>query len=297
VQQLEIHEQEIGTRLDRVLCNRLTLSRSQVKRLFEAGEVRRNGRRAGKGELVSRGDRVELGADLRDSGALPDASVLLDIRYEDTDLVVLDKAPGIPSHPLRPGELGCVANGLLARYPEMGGTGYDDRQPGLVNRLDNDTSGMLLAARSPEAFQALREALEAGSIHKTYIALVAQPVRAQRIELSLAPSPKHRARVEVNALGRPALSEVVGCKSHGELFLVEVRASKAYRHQVRAHLAAIGAPIIGDALYGGAFGARHYLHAASISFTHPFNGATIDLRAELPSDWPLDLVEPQSSEG
>ncbi|MDB4973046.1 MAG: Ribosomal large subunit pseudouridine synthase [Myxococcaceae bacterium] len=288
MQQLEIQEQEVGTRLDRVLCNRLTLSRSQVKRLFEAGEVRRNGRRADKGELVSRGDRVELGAELRESNAQPDPSVLLDVRYEDDQLVIIDKAPGVPSHPLRPGELGCVANGLLARYPEMSGTGYDDRQPGLVNRLDNDTSGVLLCARSPTAFEALREALEAGQIHKRYLALCAEPVKPQSIELSLAPSPRHRARVEVNALGRPALSVVTSCRGHGELFIVEVRASRAYRHQVRAHLSAIGAPIVGDALYGGQFGARHYLHAASIELTHPFTGAQVEVQTEIPQDWPLE---------
>lgn len=285
MQQLEIQEQEVGTRLDRVLCNRLTLSRAQVKRLFEAGEVRRNGRRAGKGELCARGDRVELGAELRDSRALPD-ELELDIRYQDESLVIVDKPPGMPSHPLRPGELGCAANGLLARYPEMGGTGYDDRQPGLVNRLDNDTSGLLLAARSPEAFAALRSALEGGAIDKRYLALVSEPVRPQTIELSLAPSPRHRARVEVNPLGRPAETTVESCRDFGELYVLEVRASRAYRHQVRAHLAAIGVPIVGDALYGGRFGRRHYLHASRLAFSHPFTGAPVDVVSEPPSDWP-----------
>jgi 23S rRNA pseudouridine1911/1915/1917 synthase len=288
VQQLDIQEQEVGTRLDRVLCNRLTLSRAQVKRLFEAGEVRRNGRRAGKGELCAKGDRVELGAELRDSRALPD-DLPLDVRHEDDALVIIDKPAGMPSHPLRPGELGCAANALLARYPEMGGTGYDDRQPGLVNRLDNDTSGLLLAARSPESFAALRSALEAGAIEKRYLALVTEPVRPQAIELSLAPSPRHRARVEVNPLGRPALTEVEACRDHGELYVLQVRASRAYRHQVRAHLAAIGAPIVGDALYGGTFGSRHYLHASHLAFVHPFTGARIDVRSEPPGDWPEGL--------
>ncbi len=286
MQQLEIQEQEVGSRLDRVLCNRLTLSRAQVKRLFEAGEVRRNGRRAGKGELCAKGDRVELGAELRDSSALPD-ELDLDIRYEDGRLVIVDKPAGMPSHPLRPGELGCAANGLLARYPEMGGTGYDDRQPGLVNRLDNDTSGLLLAARSPESFAELRAMLEGGSIEKRYLALVSEPVRAQSIELALAPSPRHRARVEVNPLGRPAETIIESCRDHGELYIVTVKASRAYRHQVRAHLAAVGAPIVGDALYGGAFGSRHYLHASQLAFTHPFSGSRIDVKSQPPGDWPL----------
>lgn len=288
MQQLEIHEQEIGTRLDRVLCNRLTLSRAQVKRLFEAGEVRRNGRRAGKGELVGRGDRVELGAELRDNRAQPDPSVALDVRFEDPHIVVVEKPPGIPCHPLRPGELGCIANGLLARYPETADTGYDERQPGLVNRLDNDTSGLLLTARSSSVFSALRTALESELIEKSYLALVTRPLRPQVVELSLAPSSRHRARVEVNALGRPAKTVVHACRAYGELFLVEVRAGRAYRHQVRAHLAAIGAPILGDALYGGAFGKRHYLHAGRLAFDHPVTGARIEVRSEPPSDWPLE---------
>jgi 23S rRNA pseudouridine1911/1915/1917 synthase len=194
----------------------------------------------------------------------------------------------MPSHPLRPGELGCAANGLLAGYPEMAGIGYDERQPGLVNRLDNDTSGLLLAARSPELFVTMRRALEEGQIEKSYLALVTRPVRPQEIDLALAPSPKHRSRVEVNALGRPAHSAVHACRAHGELFLVEVRACRAYRHQVRAHLAAIGAPILGDVLYGGAFGARHYLHASRLEFTHPVTQAAVALRCEPPSDWPFE---------
>jgi 23S rRNA pseudouridine1911/1915/1917 synthase len=176
----------------------------------------------------------------------------------------------------------------VARYPEMRGTGYDERQPGLVNRLDNDTSGLVLAARSPESFAALRAMLDAGQIDKSYYALVTRPLRPQVIELSLAPSPRHRSRVEINALGRPAQTVVHACRAYGELFLVEVRAGRAYRHQVRAHLAAVGAPILGDALYGGALGPRHYLHAARVAFAHPFTHAALELRSDIPDDWPIE---------
>jgi 23S rRNA pseudouridine1911/1915/1917 synthase len=115
---------------------------------------------------------------------------------------------------------------------------------------------------------------------------VQHPLRPQTIELSLAPSPRHRARVEINPLGRAATTTVISCVPHGELFVVEARAGRAYRHQVRAHLAAVGSPIVGDALYGGAFGARHYLHALSMAFAHPITGEAIALRADPPDDWP-----------
>jgi len=287
VQALQIQENEAGSRLDRVLCERLGLSRAEAKRLFVGGEVRRNGRRADKGDLVACGDRIELGSELSDPRARPDPSVVFEVRYEDEQLVIVDKPAGVPSHPLRPGELGCLANGLVARYPDMAQAGYDSRQPGLVNRLDNDTSGLVLAARSAAMFMQLRALLEAGEIEKCYLALTSRPVSPQRIELALHPSSRHRARVEVSALGRPACSIVRRCWPHGESgFLVEIHAPRAYRHQVRAHLAAVGAPIVGDSLYGGVPDRRHYLHAAKLAFTHPGSGAPIAIRSELPRDWP-----------
>lgn len=286
MQALQIEEKESGSRLDRVLCERLGLSRSEAKRLFAGGEVRRNGRRADKGDLVALGDRIELGSELSDPRARPDPDVPLVVRYEDEHLVVVDKAAGMPSHPLRPGEMGCLANGLLAKYPEMAHTGYDERQPGLVNRLDNDTSGLVLAARSASVFKSLRAALEAGEVAKTYLALTCSPVNPQRIEMALAPSSRHRSRVEVSALGRPAFTHVTACWRHGDYFMVEAHAPKAYRHQVRAHLAAVGAPILGDSLYGGEPGRRHYLHALELAFAHPVTGVALKVRAELPPDWP-----------
>jgi len=272
--------------LDRILCDRLTLSRSQAKRLFEGGVVRRNGRPADKGELVVEGDTIELAEVESSSEAWPDPEVEVRVRYEDEHLVWVDKAAGVPSHPLRPGELGCLANGLLAKFPEMAQIGYDTRQPGLVNRLDNDTSGLILAARTQPAFAALRAMLETGRIDKTYLALTEKPLKPQRIELPLAPSPRHRARVEVSSLGRVALTEVTGCRPVGRYYLVEARAEKAYRHQVRVHLAAVGAPIVGDALYGGAPEEHHYLHAYRARLTHPMHGTPMDVEAPLPASWP-----------
>ncbi len=254
--------------------------------MFEGGVVRRNGRRADKGELVVEGDTIEFEEKEASTEAWPDEHVQFRVRYEDKHFVIVDKPAGVPSHPLNPGETGCLANGLLARYPEMYQIGYDLRQPGLVNRLDNDTSGLMVAARTQPAFAALRAMLETGRIDKTYLALTHQALKAQVIELPLAPSPRHRSRVEVSSLGRVAVTEVLGARATGRYFLVEARAEKAYRHQVRVHLAAVGAPIVGDALYGGEPGDRHYLHAARVRFTHPMRGTPMEVEAPLPTDWP-----------
>ena len=262
------------------------MSRAEAKRLFAGGEVRRNGRRADKGDLVARGDRIELGSELSDPRARPDSEVPFGVLFEDGHLVVVEKPAGVPCHPLRPGELGCLANGLVARYPEMAQIGYDLRQPGLVNRLDNDTSGLVLAARTPAAFARLRAMLEQGEISKTYLALVERPIPPQSIDLALSPISRHRARVEVSALGRPAVSVVERCWPHGRFYLVQLRAPKAYRHQVRVHLAAVGAAILGDSLYGGGQGPRHYLHASELRFWHPISGQPLEVRSPFPRDWP-----------
>jgi 23S rRNA pseudouridine1911/1915/1917 synthase len=285
LQALHIEENEAGSRLDRVVCERLSLSRAQAKRLFEAGEVRRNGRRAGKGDIVSVGDRVELGSELSDPSALPDGQPQLRVLFEDAWFVVVNKPAAMPSHPLRPGELGCAANWLVHKYPEMAGVGYDSRQPGLINRLDNDTTGVLWAARTAPAFEAARALLESGEVHKRYVALTNRAVEPQSIDLALAPSPKHRSRVEVSALGRPSHTQVLRSIPQGSCFCVELEAHRAYRHQVRAHLAAISAPIAGDTLYGGSPASRHFLHAQSLSFRHPFTGAQVRVDAPRPDDW------------
>lgn len=288
----EIGEEYVGMRLDRALCERFGLSRAAVKRLIEQGAVRLSGRPTQKGMLLSAGMllEVELAAD--DVVALPDPDMQLDVRFEDELFVVVDKPAGVPSHPLRAGELGCAANMLLAQYPEMHGVGYGPREPGLVHRLDNDTSGLLIAARTQAAFVFLRDALMAGRIEKTYLALVSERVLVPRtLSLALQPSQKNSRRVEVSSdpHARPSVTELVRCDPRGEAYLVEAHASHAYRHQIRAHLAAIDAPIVGDVLYGGQPWVginRHLLHAARVRFQHPTHGGWVEVESPLPNDWP-----------
>lgn len=290
----EVGEQYAGMRVDLALAAHFELSRAQAKRLIEADAVTLRGRPVRKALILQASMALEIALEAGDERAVPDPDMRLTVRFEDDSLVIVDKPAGIPSHSLRPGEIGCAANMLLARYPEMGEIGYSTREPGLINRLDNDTSGLLIAARTADAFAKLSEDLRRGRIEKTYLALISRRIEVPRvIDFPLAPSQKNTRRVEVSAAegAHLAKTELVHIQPRGRFFSVEARASHAYRHQLRVHLAALDVPIVGDALYGGELLAdqavpRHFLHAARVRLRHPVTGAPIDVESALPEDWP-----------
>ncbi len=292
----EVTADEAGRRLDVVLVRRLSgLGRAGAKKLVEEGAVRVNARRVRKGAVLARGDLVEItelpGA--TDFTAEPDPSVPLEVLLEDPSFVVVATPAGVPTHPLRAGETGTAAGGLLARYPELVEIGYSGREPGICHRLDNDTSGLLLAARTKEAFERLTAELKAGSVDKEYVALAFGLLRAPRIiDVPIANDPKNPRVVRVcqdprdtvRLGGREALTEVLRSAPLGRFSRVDVRARSARRHQVRAHLAAIGHPLAGDELYGGPPLPGldgHFLHASMLAFTHPTTGQRVEVRAEL----------------
>lgn len=279
-----------GQRLDRFLCDRARgLGRAGARRVIEAGLVRVNGRSAAPGQRLHAGDNVQV-EELPDSNAAqPDASVALRVLHEDRWLVVVDKPAGMPSHPLRPGERATLASGLAARYPEMASVGYSAREPGIVHRLDTNTSGLVLAARDAETFSALRALLERGGIDKRYLALCAGHVQAPSVlEGWLSAQGKHvTLRAEPFASARRVTSEVLSAQMIGRFCLCELRVHVARRHQIRAQLAAIGHAIAGDAAYGGEALpglARHFLHASALRLPHPHSGAELEVHAELPEE-------------
>ncbi len=293
-------EADAGSRLDVFLRSRIEgLGRAGAKRLSEEGLVRINGRRAPKSALLAAGDRVEVEAlEHATVGVVPEEDPALAIAYEDEDLVVVDKRAGVPTQPLRPGERGTVANALLYRYPEMSGLGSDPREAGLIHRLDVGTSGLVIAARSRASHDKLTEMLRQEEIEKRYLALVrGTPETPRTIEYALAPEPGERSRMRacfsldevVRYDGKPAVSEVLSATPRGEFSVVEVSAKRGARHQVRAHLAAEGYPLVGDTLYGGVEheGAHHHLlHASLVSFAHPLTGKEVRVESPLPSAWP-----------
>lgn len=296
---LQVPEAQAGERIDKFLIAELPgLGRSGARKLFEAGRVRVNGRRARKGDVVEAGDNVSVALpDVAGPEAVAEPEAPLEVLLETAEVLVLNKPAGQPTAPLALGETGALANALVGRYPELADIGYSPREPGLVHRLDTDTSGLVVAARTETAFQTLTAALKEGRLEKTYLLLCAEENLAETgaIEIPLAPHPKDRRRVYACAhprdvaryAPRPAATSYRVLERKGGLALVEVRAPKAMRHQIRVHFAAIGHPLVGDTLYGGpeveGLG-RHALHASQVKWTGDATVPAFEVRSELPAE-------------
>ncbi|MDC0714935.1 RluA family pseudouridine synthase [Stigmatella sp. ncwal1] len=289
---LTVEPTKAGQRIDLFVGEALGLSRAKLKRLFEEGAVRVDGRPAKKGLLVSAGQHILVKWEEETREAVPDTDFPLVVLHEDAALVVVDKPAGRPSHPLRAGETGTVANALVARYPECAQASEDSREGGLCHRLDIETSGVLLAARTREAWQRMRTAFGGREVDKHYVALVTGPLADEgEIEIPLRHHPRHPDRVEPALPGEEGAREAhslfqVQARS-GDFSLVEVRILTGVLHQVRAHLAGIGAPLVGDSLYGGREESglsRFFLHARALGFTHPESGQKIQVESPLPQE-------------
>lgn len=280
-----------GKRVDVFVGEKLSLSRAKLKALFESDAVRVDGRKVKKGLTIALGQRVELEVDEPVStAATADANLTVNVLWEDELLVFVDKPARMPSQPLKAGELGTVANALAAKYPGLEHVSDDPREAGLCHRLDIETSGVLLAAKTRTAWQAVRAqfAQDSRDLDKRYLAVVAGPL-ADEGEIDL-PLSHHGDFVRASVTGleaREAKSEFTVLERVGDLALVEVRIVTGVLHQVRAHLAAIGAPIIGDERYGGRGVeglTRFFLHARSLAVAHPTSGQRLKVESPLPAE-------------
>lgn len=276
-------------RLDRVLSRRFPqASRKRLAELFAEGAVRVDGRVARKGDRAAPGTEVRLtrpptgDADLRPVGD-PEAAARLTVLHEDDGVVVVAKPAGMPSQPLRAGERGTAASGIVALHPECAFVADDPRDGGLVHRLDIGTSGVLIAARTRAMWTALRLAFGAGAVAKEYLALVdAAPVAAECEE----PLAQRGARVVVDHTdGLPAHTRWEVVRRFDGRRLLRCHATTGRMHQIRVHLATCGAPITGDTLYGGQpFPGLHgfFLHASVVRF--PVHTGELTVEAPLPAD-------------
>ncbi len=281
-------------RLDRALSRLFGVSRGRAMEWIAEDRVRVDGRRAAKGAQVGPGARVSVRRPPPEAPA-PQPELPLRIVHADGHVVVADKPAGMPSHPLKPGETGTAANALVGRFPELASVGPAPREGGLVHRLDTDTSGLLLAARTDAAHALLRAQFAARTVEKGYLALVAGELHAGgEIDVPLAHDPHDARKVRAASdpewaeahEARPASTRFTPALRRAGFTLVDVEIATGVLHQIRAHLAFIGHPLAGDALYGGPELpglSRHFLHAARLAFAHP-DGSRPRFDSPLPED-------------
>lgn len=284
-------------RLDRALADALGVGRAAVKQAFAAGEVRLSGRRARASDPALPGALVEIELAAPPGPPSPEPQLALAVLADEARWLVADKPAGVATHPLLHGEGGTLANAVAARYPACAEASPDPRDGGAVQRLDLETSGCVLFAKDRGAWEMLHAQLAARAVEKVYVALVLGRVTAGGVcsvplaqrggRVVPAPDPTRPPK----ATGRPREAETRWevARALPAATLLEVRIATGVMHQIRAHLAFLGHPVVGDALYGGEAArrpglSRHFLHAAALGFERPEGG-----RARVESPLPAEL--------
>ena len=275
--ELEVRPEEDGLRADAFVAGRFPeASRAEIRELLAAGEARVGRRPLKKGGRVAAGEHITLAREPTAKGFAPAAYAgpELALVLEHGDFLVVDKPAGMPAHPLRGDEAETVANWVASRFPECVEAGSAPREAGLVHRIDNDTSGLLLVARSRAAHDALRAAWD--EVDKEYQALVhGRPLAPQLWAMPIV----HQGKTRMEALlderdvraaeAKPAMTEVLRASAREDgLTEITVRIHRGQRHQIRVHAAAAGFPLVGDTLYGAPEGdaPHHRLHASALEF-------------------------------
>ncbi len=288
-----------GERLDRHVAGRLGEPRNQVQRWIREGWVEVNGAAARASTAVAAGDAIACRPPApREERIAPEAEPLA-VLYEDADLAVLDKPAGLTVHPGAGRATGTLAHRLLARYPEIAGVGGPGR-PGIVHRLDRDTSGVLVVARTAAAYARLARAFAEREVDKRYLAIVygAPDPSTGTVEAPIGRHPTRRTEMAVRAGGRPArtLYRTVAAGEGTALLALGLETGRT--HQIRVHLKSLGHPLVGDPVYGEARWKglprrlqaalagfpRPALHAWRLAFRHPASGERVAFEAPVPGD-------------
>ena len=301
-----VSESEEGQRLDRVVASRRPeISRTRVQELIEAGLILLDGRPTKGAQKVRAGQRVEVEAHPRPPVRAEAESIPLEVLYEDEDVIAVNKPAGMTVHAGAGNSRGTLVNALLGRGQALS-KANDLLRPGIVHRIDKETSGVLLVAKNDAAHAKLGEAFRQRTVKKTYLALVqgALSHASGRIELAIGRDPKRRTRMAPVRKTAPgaALRAAREARTDWKLLaridstsLVEVQLHTGRTHQIRVHFSALKHPVVGDTLYGAtghlhvgkidlpALG-RNFLHAAKLGFSHPRTGEWLELRAPLPAE-------------
>ena len=275
-------------RLDRFLADRNTgLSRSRLHSLIAEGMVTLNGATGRPSQRVRAGDRVTLIVPAPRVADVSPQPIPLTVVYQDAELIVVDKPAGLSVHPGPGHPDGTLVNALLALCPDIQGVGGVIR-PGIVHRLDKDTSGLMVVAKTEAVHRSLSEQIKARKVDKGYLALaigVPDPPQG-RVDAPISRDPRHRKRMAVVLGGRDSRTAYRVLERIAGYSLLELDLETGRTHQIRVHLAYLGHPLLGDGVYGkrSPLLERHFLHAHRLGFQHPSSGETLELRSELPPD-------------
>ncbi len=289
---LTVEPASAGARLDRWLSERLTdLSRARLQALIRGGLVRVDGVVPKAAHRLRGGARVEVEVPPLPDEALTPESVPLSIVYEDAHVLVVDKPAGMVVHPGAGRSVGTLAAAILAHAPAVAGVG-GPRRPGIVHRLDKDTSGLLVVAKTPQAYDDLVEQLAARTVTRRYLAVVHGRVRANEavVDAPIGRHPTDRVKMAIRPAGRGkrAVSRYRVLERFADFTLLEVRLETGRTHQIRVHLASLGHPVVGDDVYGKPRGRSpirldgHALHATALAFVHPAFRKVIECTAPIP---------------
>jgi len=286
--ELRVPAEAAGERLDRFLSTLADVgSRAAAERLLAERRVRVNGSPETKSHRLAAGDKLDVELPERRTSSLEPEQLDLRIAYEDEHLLVVDKPAGIVVHPSAGHTSGTLVHGLLG-HAVAGGA--ETERPGIVHRLDRDTSGLLVVARSEEAHRRLQKLMRRRAVERTYVALVRGQPRSWRgtIDAPIGRDRRVRTKHSIETdTPREAITHFEVDRAFEHHTLLRVRLETGRTHQVRVHLQAIGHPVAGDPEYGTAGGLgleRQFLHAARLAFDHPHTGERIDVSSPLPAD-------------
>ena len=277
-----------GERLDKYVCQQHPeLSRTHVQKLIAEGYITVNGQRGKAGLRLSKGDRLKLIIPPTPPSRLVPEAMPLNIIYEDDDLLAVDKPAGLAVHPAPGHPSHTLVNAILSHFPHLADIS-DSLRPGVVHRLDKDTSGVMLVAKNSAAQADLAQQFKSHSVTKAYLVLVKGKLTPENgvIEADIGRDPRNRKRMAVVAEGREARTGYRVVKYIGDYTLIEVMPETGRTHQIRVHLAAIGYPVVGDKVYGvkSPYLSRQFMHACRLGFKLPSSGEYVEFKSELPPD-------------
>ena len=278
-----------GERLDKAIKKQETeISRTRLQKLIEEGKVKVNGKIEKNSYIVKIGDKILIEEEEPEVIELNPQEIPLDIIYEDNDIIVINKSKGLVVHPGNGNPDHTLVNAVMAKCKgSLSGIGGKIR-PGIVHRLDKDTSGLIVVAKNDKAHIGLSEQLKKKEMKKTYIALVRGNIQENEatIQMPIGRSTKDRKKMAVTKKGKEAITHFKVLKRYGKYTLVEVKIETGRTHQIRVHMAEIGHPVVGDMVYSNGkneFGVEgQMLHAKQLIFQHPITQEKITLTAPLP---------------